>query len=218
MRAGHAAVLVEIDLDFVQRQLERPAFEPPRSQQHGQLVHPRHKLEDLGRQLVLPFLPVRQIIVDFFVRKPPPAADRGRVQIDGDRNPVGRELDERRLCVSHPIGLQARQTVRDQLRQHRQHTVGQVDARAALSPRDRALSPAARSARRRRYARPAASGPFRSRTSEIASSKSRASTGSIVMTTSPVKSVRPCRIDSSKLFGLDRAPLPARRRRILRAN
>ncbi len=45
---------------------------------------------------------------------------------------LGRVLHEDRLRVADLVRLQARQAVGDQLRQHRQHAVGQVDARAAV--------------------------------------------------------------------------------------
>ena len=45
---------------------------------------------------------------------------------------LGRVLDEHALRVPHAIRLQARQAIGNQLRQHRQHAVGQVDARATV--------------------------------------------------------------------------------------
>ena len=45
---------------------------------------------------------------------------------------LGRVLHENRLRVADLVGLEARQAVGNQLRQHRQHAVRQVDARAAV--------------------------------------------------------------------------------------
>ena len=85
-----------------------------------------------GVELRAPRLGIGQVLVDFLVGEPPAALDRRRHRIGGQRNPVGRELDEHGLGVAHPVGLQAGQAVGDDLRQHRNHAVGQVDARAAL--------------------------------------------------------------------------------------
>ena len=78
-------------------------------------------------------------------------------------------------------GLKAGQAVREDLRQHRDDAVGQVDAGAPVPRRrGRAPIPAERSGRRRRCGPPGSSGRSHRATSEMASSKSRAVAGSIV--------------------------------------
>ena len=60
------------------------------------------------------------------------ALDCRRRRIDADWNALGRKLNEYRLGVPHAARLQAGQPIGDQLGQHRQHAVRQIDARAAL--------------------------------------------------------------------------------------
>ena len=57
------------------------------------------------------------------------AADIGSVP---SGMPSGVNSMNTRLGVPHPVGLQAGQAVGDDLRQHRNHAVGQIDARAAV--------------------------------------------------------------------------------------
>ena len=128
MRAGHAALLIEVDLHFLHRQFQRTALEPPPAQHHRQLVHPAQQGVDLRREFRSPRFAIGQILVDFFIGKPPLAADGRVVQFDRRANALGRELDERRLRVTHPVGLQAGQIVRHNFRQHRNHAVGQIHA------------------------------------------------------------------------------------------
>ena len=47
--AGHAAVVVEIDLHLGHGQFERAALEPALAEDHRQLVHPPQQGVDLGR-------------------------------------------------------------------------------------------------------------------------------------------------------------------------
>jgi len=59
MGARHAAILVEIDLDLLHRQFERPAAEPSGPQDHRQLVHPAEQVVHLARQLATPSFAIR---------------------------------------------------------------------------------------------------------------------------------------------------------------
>ena len=148
---------------------------------------------------------VGQELIDLLVGQPLAAADGRRVQLGRDPQALGRELHDGRLRVADLARLKARQAVGDHLRQHGQHAVGQIDARGPLQ----GLAVQAPSSGRTKCDTsamwtPSRQWPLSSRSSEMASSKSRASTGSMVTIVSPVKSVRPP-IDSSNASACRRA-------------
>ena len=76
-----------------------------------------------------PSFRVFEKLVDLLVGEPPPALDRRAVHLGRHPEPLGRELDEYRLGIPDFPRLQAGQGVGDQLGEHGQHAVGQVDAR-----------------------------------------------------------------------------------------
>ena len=178
--AGDAAVGVEVDLHFGHRELERAALEAAGAEDHGQLVHAREQRVDVGRQITedagcaafsccrgwpacgRASVFCRQVFVDFFVRESAAALDGGFEHVGRDADAFFGELHHGREGVANFVRLQAGQVVGDDLRQHRDDAVGQVDARRAfvrfaVERRFRLR----RSARRRRCGRPAASGPCR---------------------------------------------------------
>ncbi len=150
--AGHAAIGVEVDLHLRHRELECPALESPRAEDHRQFVHPREQRIDLGRELrhdpvllggrlTALFAPdlrlphrrrdglLRQVLVHFLVGEPAAALDRALEHVGRDASAFLGEFHHRRDGIPHFVRLQAGQVVRDDLRQHRDHAVGQIDAR-----------------------------------------------------------------------------------------
>ena len=121
--------------------------------------------------------------------------------------PRRREVDEHALDVAHPALLQAGEAVGDDLRKHRHHALRQIDAGAALA--GLAVEGAAGWGEVADVGDVDAELPVlasRGRcVSETASSKSRASTGSMVTISSLVKSSRPSRSSSSKAAAAWRA-------------
>ena len=71
-------------------------------------------------------------LVDLFVREPLAAADGRRVEFGRDAQALGGKLHDGRFRVPDLARLETRQAVGDQLGQHGQHAVGQIDARGAL--------------------------------------------------------------------------------------
>ena len=128
MGPGHATLPVQIDLDLGHRQLERSAFHPPLAQDHGKFVHAAQQIVDLRAELLSPGGRIPEELVDLAIVQPLRAADGRLLQLGSDALSLGREFDQRRLRVTNFLRLKARQTVRDDLRQHRNHPVGQVDA------------------------------------------------------------------------------------------
>ena len=86
----------------------------------------------LAAELLLPAFAIGQEGVDLLVGQPLAALDGGRMELRMRADALGRVLHEDRLRVADLVRLEARQAVGDQFRQHRQHAVGQVDARAAV--------------------------------------------------------------------------------------
>ena len=147
MSAGDAAVGVEIDLHFGHRELERAALEAAGAEDHRQLVHSREQRVDFGRQS-------RKTLADGFL-----FAEGGRLgrrsscarysstssyvnrrrlliaaleDVGRDADAFFGELHHGREGVANFVRLQAGQVVGDDLRQHRNHAIGQVDARGAV--------------------------------------------------------------------------------------
>jgi hypothetical protein len=128
--------LVQVDFDLGQRQLDRSAVQPPLAQDHGQFVHAAQQGEHAAAQLGFPAVRIGQVIVDFFVGESPLAGDRRVVELRRHARSVSRQLDEHALGVPQLVRLQAGQAVGDQLRQHGNHAVRQVDAGRPLASLD----------------------------------------------------------------------------------
>ena len=130
MRAAHAAVAIEIDLHLGHREFKRSAGHSPAAEHPRQIPHAAEQRPHGPRHLQGGSLWVGQKQIDLFVGEPPLAFDRRPLLLGMHRNPFGRELDPAGPRIPHPIRLQAGQIVGDDLGQHRNHAVGQVDARA----------------------------------------------------------------------------------------
>ena len=102
------------------------------AEQHRQLVHAAEQGVDRWRELLPPAVAVGQKRIHLLVRQPLAALDRRGMELGVRADAFGRVVDEDRLRVPHAVRLQARQAVGNQLRQHRQHAVGQVDARRPI--------------------------------------------------------------------------------------
>ena len=141
--------------------------------------------------LVFQRVRVGQELVDLLVGEPPLAADRRVVELGGHAGAVGRELDERASWCSAPCpaaGWPGR------WRSARAAWASRGRAGRRWSPRSRASpssgEPAGTKCATSAMCTPSRQWPLSSCSSEIASSKSRASTGSMVTIVSPVRSSR----------------------------
>ena len=132
MSPCHAAVAVEVDLHLGHLELEGPAGHPPGAENPGQVAHPPQQGPHLRRHLHGRRVGVGEEHVHLLVGEPPAALDRGRLHRGVHRDAVGRELDPAGAGVADLARLQARQVVGHDLRDHRDHAIGQVDARAAV--------------------------------------------------------------------------------------
>ena len=130
MGAGHPPVAVEVDLHLRHVELEGPTVFPPGPQHAGQIAHPPQERADLAGHLDLGRARVGEELIDLFVREPATAADRRPFDVGVDGNPVSAELDPAGPRVAHSPRLEAGEVVGDDLREHRDHPVGKIDARA----------------------------------------------------------------------------------------
>ena len=76
--------------------------------------------------------PAPQELIDLLVGEPLAAANGGGIEFGRNAQPFVGELHHGRFRVANLARLKTRQAVRDHLGQHRQHAVGQIDARGAL--------------------------------------------------------------------------------------
>ena len=190
---------------------------PPPAQGHGQLVHAAQQVVDLRPQLPPPSLGGRPGRRRPLVGQPLAAADGRRVELGVRAEALGRELHEDRLRVAD-LAPAAGSPGRWRSAPAAWAARGRAGRRWCRGggPRGPGPSAAGRNATRRRCVRPAANARCRSRSSEIASSKSRASTGSMVTTVSAGQ-VEPAVQRLVERFGLAAGPLPGRPRRTARA-
>ena len=130
MCAAHAAVAIEIDLHLGHREFERPAGHPPAAKHPRQIPHAAEQRPHLASHLHGGRIGVGEKHVNLFIGEPPLAFDRRSLLLGVHRNPVGRELDPAGPRIPHTMRLQTGEIVGDDLGQHRNHAVGQVDARA----------------------------------------------------------------------------------------
>ena len=129
----HAAVAVEVDLHLRHLKLQGSAGHPAGTEDPGKIPHPAEQAMDVGRHLYSGRVGIREEDVDLFIGESPAALDRGRFDRRVHRDALRRELDPAGPCVADLAGLQAREIVGDDLRDHRDHTVGQIDAGATVA-------------------------------------------------------------------------------------
>ena len=90
VRAGDAAVLVEIDLHLRHRELERAALEPPlRAASSPARASGRAGACTSGVSFFFHAARIGQILVDFFVREPPAALDRALEHVGRHADALG---------------------------------------------------------------------------------------------------------------------------------
>ena len=130
VRPAHPTIAVEIDLHLGHREFERSAGHPPAAEHPRQIPHAAEQRPHLASHLHRRGIGVGEEDVDLLVAEPPLAFDRRSLLLGMHRNPVGRELDPACPRIPHAIRLQAGEIVGDDLRQHRNHAVRQIDARA----------------------------------------------------------------------------------------
>ena len=141
----HAALLVQFHLDLGHGQFEGAVGQAALAEGHGQRVHAAQQAADLAASrrrcgAAVPAALCRrdacattcQELVDLLVGESLRAADRRRVKFGRDPQPLGRKLHDGRFRVPDLARLETGQAVGDQLGQHRQDAVGQIDARGAF--------------------------------------------------------------------------------------
>ena len=133
--AGDAAIGVEVDLHLGHRQFERAALEAAGAEASSPARASRPSRRSATSGVSFFFQRVArfgQVFVDFFVGEAATALDRALEDIGRDADAFFGELHHGREGVANFVRLQAGQIVGDDLRQHRDDAVGQVDAGRAV--------------------------------------------------------------------------------------
>ncbi len=136
--ADDLALVPQIDLDLGHDQFQRPAAEPSLAEDHRQFEHPLEQVADLrgdldaGDSLAVG---LHHDGVRILVREATIDPDRRSGEGGVGPDPFRVELEQGAHRVARLALLQAGQRVGEDLRQHRDDPVGQVDARASRAGR-----------------------------------------------------------------------------------
>ena len=131
VRAGDLVFFIEVDFDFGHGQFERAGREASSTEEHGEFEHTPEKIEDLGLDVRMFLFRMLEDVEDFLVGEAFGGFDCGIGKRAMEGNALGREFDEDRFRVAESPLLQAGESVGDDLGEHRDDAVGEINTGAS---------------------------------------------------------------------------------------
>ena len=128
MSPADFAIGVEVNGHFRQNQVDRTAGHPAFPHGHREPMHVPNELKYLGRKFFPPRSRVAEVVINFLVAEAVRAFDDPAAPIGSDDDPFVGQLDQHAHREPPPVRLEAGEVVRDDLREHRNHAVGQINA------------------------------------------------------------------------------------------